>query len=311
MNGAFRSKDFLDLADFSAEEILYFLDTAVSLKRRYFLGETLDIHQGKTLALLFEKPSLRTRVSFEMAMKQLGGTCLYLGPQEVGLGKREAIKDVARVLSRMVDGIMVRTFAHQNVLEMAEYSDVPVFNGLSDLHHPCQILGDLLTVLEKKGKLLDLPICFIGDGNNVCNSWIIVAAVCGLQLTVCTPDGYLPNQKIRQQAEESIRKSGGMLRYEHDPREAIRGAQVVYTDVWASMGREEELARRLEIFPPYQVNEALVDLAAPDAIVMHCMPAHRGQEITDPVIDGSQSVCIDQAENRLHAQKALLNLFIP
>lgn len=307
MKKSFRGKHFLDLADFSRDEILFILDSAEDLKKRWVLGEEPKVLRGKILALLFEKPSLRTRVSFEVAARQLGGESFYLGPQEVGLGKREAIKDVAQVLSRMVDGIVIRTFAHENVLELACYSAVPVINGLSDLHHPCQVLGDLLTVKEKKGTL-DVKVCFVGDGNNVCHSWIVAAAVLGLSLTVSTPLRYKPKEEIWDWAQKKSQESGAKIVYEENPREAVRGAEVVYTDVWASMGKENEAEERVYFFTPYQVNDALLANASPKAMVMHCMPAHRGQEITDEVIDGSQSVVLDQAENRLHAQKALLAL---
>uniref|UniRef100_A0A7V3YMZ7 Ornithine carbamoyltransferase n=1 Tax=Candidatus Caldatribacterium californiense TaxID=1454726 RepID=A0A7V3YMZ7_9BACT len=309
MTQAFRGRHFLDLADFSREEILYLLEVALDLKKRWMLGERFSVLGGKIVALLFEKPSLRTRVSFEVAVRQLGGECFYLGPQEVGLGKREAVKDVALVLGRMVDGIVIRTFAHETVLEMARYAGVPVINGLSDLHHPCQVLGDLLTVQEKKGTL-NVKIVFVGDGNNVCHSWIVAAARLGLSLTVCTPERYRPSWEIWSWAQREAQKSRAEIVYEVDPKKAVLGADVVYTDVWASMGKEQELEERLSFFWPYQVNSELLALASPEAIVMHCMPAHRGQEITDEVIDGAHSVVIDEAENRLHAQKAILSLLL-
>lgn len=309
MMQTFRGRHFLDLADFSREEILHLLEVASDLKRRWILGDRPRILEGKILALLFEKPSLRTRVSFEVAARQLGGESFYLGPQEVGLGKREAVKDVASVLGRMVNGIVVRTFAHDTVLEMAKYAGVPVINGLSDLHHPCQVLGDLLTIWEKKGTL-GVRIVFVGDGNNVCHSWIVAAARLGLSLTVCTPERYRPLEEIWNWAQEEARKSRATILYESDPRRAVRGMDVVYTDVWASMGKEQELEERLPCFRPYQVNQVLLSLASPEVIVMHCMPAHRGQEITDDVIDGEHSVVIDEAENRLHAQKAVLSLLL-
>ncbi|MCS7242715.1 MAG: ornithine carbamoyltransferase [Candidatus Caldatribacterium sp.] len=309
MTRAFRGRHFLDLADFSKEELLFFLDVALDLKKRWLLGERPRVLEGKVVALLFEKPSLRTRVSFEVAIRQLGGESFYLGPQEVGLGKREAVKDVALVLGRMVDAIVLRTFAHETVLEVARYSGIPVINGLSDLHHPCQILGDLLTILEKKGTF-GVKIVFVGDGNNVCHSWIVAAARLGLSLTVSTPERYKPLSSIWEWAQEEAKRSGARILYESDPRKAVQGADVVYTDVWASMGREGELDERIPFFLPYQVNENLLALASPDAIVMHCMPAHRGQEITDTVMDGPRAVIVDEAENRLHAQKALLSLLL-
>ncbi len=309
MKGQWQKQHFLDLADFSAQEIMFLLHLAQDLKQRWLVGDQPAILKGKKLALLFEKPSLRTRVSFEMAMRQLGGESFYLGPQEVGLGKREAVKDVAQVLGRMVDGIVLRTFAHENVLEMAQYAGVPVINGLSDLHHPCQVLGDLLTVQEKKGTL-EVKICFVGDGNNICHSWIVAAAVLGLHLVVSTPPQYRPQEKIWQWAQENGVQSGATLIYDPDPHRAVKGADVVYTDVWASMGKEAETEARIPVFLPYQVNELLLQKASPQVMVMHCMPAHRGQEITDDVIDGVRSVVLDEAENRLHAQKALLALLL-
>lgn len=309
MTRSFRGRHFLDLADFSKEELLFFLDVAADLKKRWLLGECPKVLEGKIVALLFEKPSLRTRVSFEVATRQLGGESFYLGPQEVGLGKREAIKDVALVLGRMVDAIVLRTFAHETVLEMAKYSGVPVINGLSDLHHPCQVLGDLFTILEKKGTL-NVRIAFVGDGNNVCHSWIVAAARLGLFLIVSTPERYRPLQYIWDWAQEETKKSGAKILYEPDPRKAVQGVDVIYTDVWASMGKEEELEERMPFFLPYQVNEDLLALASSEVMVMHCMPAHRGQEITDEVIDGPHSVVIDEAENRLHAQKAILSLLL-
>jgi len=307
---SFKGRDFIDIADFSKEEIEYILYTALELKRRLFLKQEISLLKEKVLALLFEKPSLRTRVSFELAMLQLGGKALYLGPQEVGLGKREAIKDVALVLSRMVDGIMIRTFAHSNVLELANYATVPVINGLSNLHHPCQIMGDLLTIKEKKGRLEDIKICFVGDGNNVCNSLVVASAVLGLETWVSTPPQYKPDAVVWEWAESASKKSGAKIVYEADPSKAVENADVVYTDVWVSMGKEAEYEARIQYFKPYQVNSNLLSRAAEDAIVMHCMPAHRGEEITDEVMDGPQSVVYEQAENRLHAQKAILALIL-
>ncbi len=310
MKWMFRGKDFLDIADFAAEEIQYLLQTAIALKRRLMSGERLRTLEGKTLALLFEKPSLRTRVSFEMAMAQLGGASLYLGPEEVGLGKREAVKDVAQVLARMVDAIMLRTFDHNTVLELAHHCEVPVINGLSDLHHPCQVLGDLLTILEKKGKVQGVEISFVGDGNNLCHSWLAASSVLGLNLTVSTPVGFRPDAGIWEQSETLIQSRGGRLRFEPDPRFAVKETDVIYTDVWTSMGKEKEAEDRIVQFRPFQVNRDLLSRAGKEVMVMHCMPAHRGQEITDEVMDGPFSVCIDQAENRLHAQKALLALLL-
>jgi len=266
--------------------------------------------RDKIIALLFEKPSLRTRVSFEVAVRELGGEVFYLGPQEVGLGQREAVKDVAQVLDRMVDGLIIRTFAHENLLEVARFASIPVINGLSDLYHPCQVLGDLLTLQEKKGRLQGVKICFLGDGNNVCHSWINAASILGLELTVSTPERYRPSSSIWEEAQERGKKSGAQIVYEVDPQKAIEGAEVVYTDVWASMGKEIEEEERKKILQPYQVNSRLLSKASPEFIIMHCMPAKRGEEITDEVMDGPHSVVVDEAENRLHAQKALLALIL-
>ena len=307
----FRGRDFLDLVDYSREEIHYLLDTACELKRLDMMGIRDEKPlKGKIVALLFEKPSLRTRVSFEVAVRHLGGESFYLGSQEVGLGQREAVKDVAQVLDRMVDGLVIRTFAHENLLEIARFASIPVINGLSDLYHPCQVLGDLLTIQEKKGKLRGLKICFLGDGNNVCHSWINAASILGLELVVSTPERYRISSQIWEEAQERGKKNGARIIYEVDPQKAIEGAEVVYTDVWASMGKEAEKEERKIFLQPYQVNGHLLSKASPDFIVMHCMPAKRGEEITDEVMDGPHSVVVDEAENRLHAQKALLTLIL-
>ncbi|MBP8933375.1 MAG: ornithine carbamoyltransferase [Candidatus Atribacteria bacterium] len=310
MRWVFKGRDFLSLSDYSADEIYYLLETAIVLKRRWMIGEKIEILSGKTLAMLFEKPSLRTRVSFEMAMHQLGGKAMYIGPQEVGLGKREAIKDVAMVLDRMVEAVMIRTFSHDNLIQMAKYSKIPIINGLSDLHHPCQILGDLLTILEKKGTLKNQKISYFGDGNNVCHSWLVAAGILGLKLTICSPNNYQPQTDIWDWAQEKGCNSGAAIVYEANPLVAAQDADVIYTDVWASMGKESEMEERIAHFKKLQVNQNLLDKAHPEAIVLHCMPAHRNLEITDEVMDGPQSVIIDEAENRLHAQKALLALIM-
>jgi len=255
MRWVFKGRDFLSLSDYSANEILYLLETSITLKKRWMMGEKIEILSGKTLAMLFEKPSLRTRVSFEMAMHQLGGKAMYLGPQEVGLGKREAIRDVAMVLSRMVDGIMIRTFAHDNLIEMAQHSRVPIINGLSDLHHPCQVLGDILTILEKKGEIRNRKIAYLGDGNNVCHSWLVAAGILGLELTVCTPETYRPQNQIWSWSLEKGASSGATIHYEPDPEVAVQNADVLYTDVWASMGKENELDERIRHFKKLHVNQ--------------------------------------------------------
>lgn len=307
----FRGRDFLELTDYSQEELHYLLNTARELKRMEMIKVRDEKPlKDKVIALLFEKPSLRTRVSFEVAVRELGGEVFYLGPQEVGLGQREAVKDVAQVLDRMVDGLIIRTFAHENLLEIARFASIPVINGLSDLYHPCQVLGDLLTLQEKKGKLQGIKICFLGDGNNVCHSWINAASILGLELTVSTPERYRPSPSIWEEAQERGKKNGAQIIYETNPQKAIKGAEVVYTDVWASMGKEAEKEERKALLQPYQVNSHLLSEASPEFIVMHCMPAKRGEEITDEVIDGPRSVVVDEAENRLHAQKALLALIL-
>ncbi len=262
--------------------------------------------KGKALAMIFEKPSLRTRVTFEVGVQQLGGFAVCLGPQEIGLGKREAVIDVARNLSRWVHGIMARTFEHNTVVELARHATVPVINGLTDLLHPCQAMADYLTMLERKGRLAGLRIAYVGDGNNVAHSLMFGAAQSGAHLVVATPHGYEPDRRIVQMAREDARVSGAVIEVTDDPREAVMGADVVYTDTWVSMGRESEAAVRREAFAAYQVNARLMAYARPDAIFMHCLPCHRGEEVTDEVIESSQSVVYDQAENRLHIQKAIM-----
>ncbi len=298
---------FLNLADLKPDELLALLDLAVELKAEWQSGGNRPVLKGKTLGLVFQKPSLRTRVSFEMAMIHLGGQALYLSPFEIKLGERESVPDVARVLSRYVDGIMARVFAHADILTLAEYSRVPVVNGLSDYNHPCQGLADLLTIVENKGRdLKGRKLVFIGDGNNVATSLLFGAALLGMDFTIAGPPGYEMPADVWALGEKFAAESGSNLLATHDPQEAVTGADVVYTDVWASMGQEEEAQERARIFQPYQVNEELIAQAKPDVIAMHCLPAHRGQEITDGVCDGPHSVLWDQAENRMHAQKAIL-----
>jgi ornithine carbamoyltransferase len=300
-------KDFLAVSDFSAAELQALLDSAVRLKReRADKGENAPLLKGKTLAMIFQKPSLRTRVSFDMAMRQLGGDALYLSPAEIGLGKRESIGDVAQVLSGYVDGLMARVFEHQHVLDLAKYASIPVINGLSDYNHPCQAMADGLTIFEKFGKMKGLQFAWIGDGNNVAVSLLHLAAKLGAHFTIASPEGYDLNPKAVEIAEEFASTSGTVIKQIRDPHEAVKGAQVIYTDTWVSMGQEEETEKRLKIFPPYQVNAKLVNEADKDAIVMHCLPAHRGQELTDEVADGPHSVIFPQAHNRMHAQKAIV-----
>lgn len=298
-------KHFLDVADYSPAEILDILNLAIRLKKEYFSGGNAPLFKGKALGMIFEKPSLRTRVSFEMAMKHLGGDALYLSPQEIGLGKRETTADIARVLSGYVHAIMGRVFDHQHLLDLAQWSSVPVINGLSDYNHPCQAMADALTILEKFGTLKGLQIAYVGDGNNVAVSLMQVCVMLGANFTIANPAGYDIPEKAKEMAEE-LATSGACIRYLHDPHEAVKGAQVIYTDTWTSMGQEEEAAQREAVFPPYQVNANLVAEADKNAIVMHCLPAHRNHELTDEVADGPQSVIFPQAHNRLHAQKAIL-----
>lgn len=300
-------KHFLSLADLSPQEIHHLLDLAIELKEEWRQGGNRPLLKGKTLGMIFQKPSLRTRVSFDMAMLHLGGHALYLSPNEIQLGVRESIPDVARVLSRYVDAIMARVFAHSDVVTLAEYSRVPVINGLSDYSHPCQGLADFLTIVEKKGRdLRGKTLAFVGDGNNVATSLLFGATKLGMDFAIATPPGYELPASVWELGQKFAAESGSRLLATHDPAEAVREADVIYTDVWASMGQEAEAAQRAQVFPPYQVNAALVAKAKPDVIVMHCLPAHRGQEITDDVADGPHSLLWDQAENRMHAQKAIL-----
>lgn len=290
-------KHFLHIADFSKEELTALLDRAVALKKEWAAGGNQPILKGKVLGMLFEKPSLRTRVSFDMAMRHLGGDALYLSPNEVGLGKRESTADVARVLSRYVNAIMLRTFMHQNVLDLAKYATVPVINGLSDYNHPCQALADALTIFEHKSAFDGLKLVFVGDGNNVATSLAHLSQKFGMHFTISSPIGY-------ELSSEIAKSSGTELKA--NPKEAVKDADVVYTDTWTSMGQEEEAEKRRRDFANFTIDAELLSLAKKDAIVMHCLPAHRGEEITDDVMDGSQSVVFDQAENRAHAQKAIL-----
>jgi len=302
---ASRARHFVSIADLDARDLRTLLDRAASLKnersaRQPQLG-------GRTLAQIFEKPSLRTRLSFDVGMTELGGHCVYLSPQEVGLGRRESVADVARVVSRMVDAVVLRTNSHDTIEEFARYASIPVINGLSDLEHPCQGLADLMTIVEKKGPSLNgRVIAYVGDGNNVLHSLMLAVTLRGGQMRAATPAGFEPLARIRELAERRAKESGGALELGGDPVAAVRGADVVYTDVWTSMGQEQEYERRRRAFHGYQVNADLLRHAKPDAIVMHDLPAHRGEEITDDVMDGPQSVVFDQAENRLHAQKAVL-----
>jgi ornithine carbamoyltransferase len=299
-------QNFLDLTQWSSKELKYLLDLAVHLKREWRSGGNRPVLAGKILGMVFQKPSLRTRVSFEVGMKHLGGDVIMLGPSEIGLGKRESVGDVARVLSGYVQGIMARVFDHQHVVELAECASVPVINGLSDDRHPCQSMADLLTIYEHFGHLDGLKFAFIGDGNNVAASSLIACAQFDMHFTIATPEGFeLPDYQI-QAAQPLIDQSGITFQAYRSPQEAAADADVIYTDTWVSMGQEGELSSRENVFEGYQVNDELLQIAKPGAVVLHCLPAHRGQEITDAVADGPQSLLFPQAENRLHAQKAIL-----
>ncbi|MFC2034134.1 ornithine carbamoyltransferase [Chloroflexota bacterium] len=297
-----KGKDLLSISDLSSDDILSLISDAVDSKdrRRHSL---LD---GKTLALLFEKPSLRTRVSFEVAMRDLGGDALYLSPAEVGLGERESVPDVALVLSRYVDAITARTFSHQTLEDLAANSSVPVINALSDVEHPCQALADLLTIHEKKGELSGLTIAYIGDGNNVANSLLLASSLTGVNFKIASPSGYTIQETMLQQAREYASGNGADIFCTEDPQLAVENADVVYTDVWTSMGQEAESQQRRQVFKNYQVSNELLSSARENAIFMHPLPAHRGEEVTDSILDSSQSVVFDQAENRMHIQKAIL-----
>jgi ornithine carbamoyltransferase len=303
-------KHLLAIADLSPSEFKEILTVAKKLKAEWRKRGNKPILKNKTLGMIFQKPSLRTRVSFDMAMLHLGGHALYLSPNEIGLGQRESIADVARVLSRYVDGIMARVFAHAHVVELAKYSRVPVINGLSDWEHPCQALGDVLTIIEHQGKLKGLKVVFVGDGNNVARSLMFACALGGAHFVCSSPEGYALDAASMNQACELGKRAGATAELIQDPQVAVKDADVIYTDVWASMGQEAEAQKRAQVFPPYQVNAALVSLAKPSCSVMHCLPAHRGMEITDEVADGKNSVLFDQAENRMHAQKAIVALLM-
>ncbi len=299
-------KDYLAVADFSAGELQSILDTAVELKTEWKKNGNPPLFKDKVLAMIFQKPSLRTRVSFEMAMRHLGGDALYLSPAEIGLGKRESIADIARVLSGYVDIIMARVFDHEHVLELSKWAEIPVINGLSDYNHPCQAAADALTIQENFGSLKGVKVTYIGDGNNVAVSLMHFCAKLGADFTIGHPEGYGIDPEAVALGEKFAAESGSSIRQLNDPHQAVSGSQVIYTDTWVSMGQDEEAARRKEVFPPFQVNQSLLEEAEKDVIVLHCLPAHRGEEITDEVADGPNSHLFPQAHNRLHAQKAIL-----
>jgi len=299
-------RNFLTITDFSKNDLVKLLKSAISLKNEYFNHGNPPLLKGKVLAMVFNKPSLRTRISFDMAMRHLGGDALFISPSEIGLGKRESIADVARVLSGYVSGIMARVFAHDHVTELANWSSVPVINGLSDYNHPCQAFTDIFTMYEHFGNLDNLNVTYVGDGNNVAVSLLHACTILGINFTIASPEGFDINSKVWEAAEVLSRNSGSTINQLRNPQDAVLGADVIYTDTWTSMGQEEESKKREKVFPPYQVNSDLLNQAKSTAIVMHCLPAHRGQEITDDVADGPQSLLFTQAHNRLHAQKAIL-----
>jgi ornithine carbamoyltransferase len=300
---ALKQKDLVSIFDLSADEIKEILSLTAALKKQLAERKVSRLLAGKTLAMIFEKPSLRTRVTFEAGMTQLGGHAIFLSPDDIKMGVRESVEDTARNLSRLVDGIMARTFAHETVVNLAKKSSIPVINGLTDRLHPCQGLTDCFTIQEKLGSLAGLKLTFLGDGNNVAHSLIYAAARLDMDFSIACPPGYEPIAEIVNEAQAEAQSA---ITVTHDIAEALSGADAVYTDAWASMGQEDEAEERRAAFASYQLNKAALELAKPNALVMHCLPAHRGEEITDDVMDGPQSVVFDQAENRLHTQKAVL-----
>ena len=307
---ALKHKDLISIHDLEIGEVALILDVAAKLKRKQKKGEPHQYLKGKTLAMLFSKASTRTRTSFEVGFFQLGGHPIYLSDDASQIGRGEPVKDTARVLSRFVDGIMIRTFSHESVIELAKYATIPVINGLTDLLHPCQALTDIFTIQEKMKVLKGRKMVYVGDGNNMAHSLMYAAAKVGMNMVCACPKGYQPDPKVLAEAQEDASQTGCTITVEEDVMKAVKGADVLYTDTWASMGQEEEHDARKKIFAPYQINAELLAAARPEAIVMHCLPAYRGEEITDDVIEGPQSVVFDQAENRLHVQKAIMALLM-
>ncbi|MCL4407523.1 MAG: ornithine carbamoyltransferase [Thermotogae bacterium] len=301
-----KGKSIVSIDDLTIEELNQLIDTSIRLKDELYSGERRDVLSGKTLGMIFEKPSLRTRVAFETAMTQLGGHAIYLGPDDIKLGKRETTEDIARVLSSMVDVIMARVFAHKTVEDLAKYSRVPVINGLSDFEHPTQIVGDMITVKEKFGYFKGLKFSFIGDGNNVANSIVFAGAKLGMHVVVASPKGYELQKKVVERSIEIAKLTQAKVEITNDPFYAAKDADIIYTDVWASMGQESEAEARKKIFAPYQVNAKIMSLAKPTAIFMHCLPAHYGEEVTEDVGHGAQSAIFEEAENRLHSIKSMI-----
>lgn len=306
MINSLRGRDFLTVHDFNKEELSEILQFALQLKQEKKEGTEHHLLRGKTLGMIFQKASTRTRVSFEVGMYQLGGHALFLSAADLQIGRGEPVKDTARVLSRYLDGIMIRTFNHSEVVELAAFAEIPVINGLTDLLHPCQAMADLLTILEQKGKLTGLKLAYLGDGNNVANSLLLASSKMGLHIAVASPKGYEVQPGIVAKAKENAAVSGASITLTADPLEAVAGADILYTDVWASMGQEAEHKARLLAFQQYQINTELLREAADQAMVLHCLPAHRGEEISDEVLEGNQSQVFAQAENRLHVQKAIM-----
>jgi len=301
-------KDLVSIKDLTTRDIEDIFNLTDKLKKDE--SKFSRVLAGKTLVLLFQKPSNRTRVSFEVGMYQLGGNSIYLGPNEINLGVRESIQDAAKTLSRFVDAIVLRTFEHKNILELAKYSDKPVINGLSDFSHPCQALADIYTIREKLKNIKGITLAYVGDGNNVCNSLLYTSAKLGLNMNVGTPRGYEPDKSVLKEARGFAKSKNASINLFNNPTEAVKGADVIYTDVWASMGQEKEVQERKKIFREFQVNKNLIKFAKKNALIMHCLPAHRGEEITDEVIDSKNSIVFDQAENRLHIQKAILIILL-
>ncbi|MDD2498528.1 MAG: ornithine carbamoyltransferase [Desulfitobacteriaceae bacterium] len=310
LSSDFKGRDFISLHDYTKEELTYFLDVADYLKAGQKAGRETPVLAKKTLGMIFQKSSTRTRVSFEVGMYQLGGYPLFLSSNDLQIGRGEPVEDTARVLARFLDGMMIRTFSHDEVLKLAQYADIPVINGLTDLQHPCQVLADLQTIREYKGRLEGLKMAFIGDGNNMAHSLMHGGAKMGMHVVIASPEGYKPDEEMVKEAMEDAKENGGKVEIVSDPLEAVRDADVLYTDVWASMGQEKEAAARARSFAGYQINGKSLQLAKKDAIILHCLPAHRGEEITHEVMEGPQSAIFDEAENRLHAQKAILALLM-
>ena len=297
------AKHFLHISDYSTDQIWEILHLSKELKTKFHNKENFKPFRDRSLAMIFAKPSARTRVSFETGFEWMGGHALFLGPNDIGIGKREAIKDISRLFSRYNDVIMARLFDHQHIIELAEYSDIPVINGLTDYNHPCQIICDILTVWEHKGSLDNLKICYMGDGNNIVHSWLQLASRLPMDFVCCSPEGFEPDLDTIKMVEDSASSS---FQLSHDPISAVRDADVIYTDVWASMGQKEEATEREKVFAPYQVNKDLINNTGKDTLFMHCLPAERGREVTDEVMESKNSIVFDQAENRMHAQNAIM-----